>query len=139
MLDVIGAGATATSEGDWHTLWQTSVESKRVQQEIEAIHTEGRSRPAVEASIGTEFATPWLYQTIQLLKRDAQAHWRNPTYLMAKLILNTVGGLFIGFTFFHSKNSQQGTQNKLFVSRLLFLNSNTTLTSFLVNIHGNHP
>lgn len=114
MLDVIGAGATATSGENWHELWQASIESKRVQQEIETIHIEGRSRPAVEASIRTEFATPWLYQTTQLLKRDAQAHWRNPTYLMAKLILNTVGGLFIGFTFFHSKDSQQGTQNKLF-------------------------
>lgn len=139
MLDVIGAGATATSGENWHELWRTSIESKRVQQEIETIHTEGRSRPAVEASIRTEFATPWFYQTVQLLKRDAQAHWRNPTYLMAKLILNTVGGLFIGFTFFHSKDSQQGTQNKLFVSCLLLLSSNTTLTPFSVHIHGDHP
>jgi ATP-binding cassette subfamily G (WHITE) protein 2 (SNQ2) len=138
MLDVIGAGAAATS-GDWHELWRTSIESKRIQEEIEAIHIEGRSRPAVEASIRTEFATPWFYQTIQLLKRDAQAHWRNPTYLMAKLILNTVGGLFIGFTFFHSKDSQQGTQNKLFVSCLLSLNTNISLTPNLVNIHGDHP
>ena len=35
-------------------------------------------------------------------------------YLMAKLILNIVGGLFIGFTFFKAKHSIQGTQNKLF-------------------------
>ena len=33
---------------------------------------------------------------------------------MAKLILQIVGGLFIGFTFFQAKNTQQGTQNKLF-------------------------
>jgi len=33
---------------------------------------------------------------------------------MAKLVLNAVGGLFVGFTFFDSKDSQQGTQNKLF-------------------------
>ena len=35
---------------------------------------------------------------------------------MAKLALNAVGGLFIGFTFFKADDSQQGTQNKLFVS-----------------------
>jgi len=114
MLDVIGAGATATSAQNWYDIWQSSQESKRVQQEIEAIHTEGRSRPAVEATIHSEFATSWPYQVKELLKRDAQAHWRDPTYLMAKLALNAISGLFIGFTFYKSKDSQQGTQNKLF-------------------------
>jgi ATP-binding cassette subfamily G (WHITE) protein 2 (SNQ2) len=33
---------------------------------------------------------------------------------MAKLVLNIVGGLFIGFTFWKSKDTLQGTQNKLF-------------------------
>ncbi|KDR70391.1 hypothetical protein GALMADRAFT_254847 [Galerina marginata CBS 339.88] len=114
MLDVIGAGATATSQQDWYEIWKTSPEAKQVQEEIEAIHTEGRSRPAVQTELRSEFATSWSYQLWELLKRDAEAHWRDPTYLMAKLILNAVGGLFIGFTFFHSKDSQQGTQNKLF-------------------------
>ena len=114
MLDVIGAGATATSKQDWYQLWQSSQESKDTQREIEAIHAEGRNRPVIAASIHTEFATPWVYQVVELLKRDAEAHWRNPTYLMAKLILNIVGGLFIGFTFFKAKDSIQGTQNKLF-------------------------
>ena len=36
---------------------------------------------------------------------------------MAKLMLNIVGGLLIGFTFFKRSNSLEGTQNKnLFVS-----------------------
>ena len=76
--------------------------------------SEGRNRPAIAASIQAEFATPWAYRLFELLERDAEAHWRNPTYLMAKLILNIVGGLFIGFTFFKAKHSIQGTQNKLF-------------------------
>ncbi|KAJ3529193.1 hypothetical protein NM688_g7886 [Phlebia brevispora] len=33
---------------------------------------------------------------------------------MAKIALNIVAGLFIGFTFFKAKDTQQGTQNKLF-------------------------
>ena len=53
---------------------------------------------------------------VTLLKRDMERHWRDPTYLMAKLMLNIVGGLFIGFTFYQAKDSIQGTQNKLFVS-----------------------
>jgi len=41
-------------------------------------------------------------------------HWRDPTYLVAKLALNVVAGLFIGFTFFQAKYSIQGTQNHIF-------------------------
>lgn len=115
ILDVIGAGATATSTQNWHEIWKTSKNALQLQQELDTINAEGRGRPPVEATLHSEFATPWLYQTTQLLKRDADAHWRNPTYLIAKLTLNAVAGLFIGFTFYKSKDSQQGTQNKLFV------------------------
>ena len=34
---------------------------------------------------------------------------------MAKVALNVVAGLLVGFTFFKSKDSLQGTQDKLFV------------------------
>ncbi|KAJ3516223.1 hypothetical protein NLJ89_g1261 [Agrocybe chaxingu] len=114
MLDVIGAGATATSEQDWFAIWKSSPEAKAAQEEIATIHAEGRNRPAVEATFHSEFATSWAYQAWELFKRDAEAHWRDPTYLIAKLVLSGVGGLFIGLTFFKSKDSQQGTQNKLF-------------------------
>jgi ATP-binding cassette, subfamily G (WHITE), member 2, SNQ2 len=121
MLDVIGAGATATSEQDWHRIWNDSKKTTELQRELENIHAEGRNRPAVEAVSHTEFVTSWFYQAGQLLKRDAEAHWRDPNYLMAKIVLNAFGGLFIGFTFFHAKDSQQGTQNKLFVRLSVFL------------------
>lgn len=124
ILDVIGAGATATSTQNWHEIWKTSKNALQLQQELDTINAEGRGRPPVEATLHSEFATPWLYQTTQLLKRDADAHWRNPTYLIAKLTLNAVAGLFIGFTFYKSKDSQQGTQNKLFA---IFM---ATLVSF---------
>ncbi|RDB26885.1 Brefeldin A resistance protein [Hypsizygus marmoreus] len=114
MLDVIGAGATATSAQDWHEIWRGSEEFRRLQLEIDQIHTEGRNRPAVAATIHTEFASPWMHQVHELFVRSMQAYWRDPTYLMAKLTLNIIGGLFIGFTFWDSKNTQQGTQNKLF-------------------------
>lgn len=121
MLDVIGAGATATSEQDWHQIWSASKTAAELQRDLDNIHSEGRNRPPVEAIIHSQFVTPWLYQTGQLLKRDAEAHWRDPNYLIAKLALNIFGGLFTGFTFFHSQDSQQGTQNKLFVRILVFL------------------
>lgn len=115
MLDVIGAGATATSEQDWHDIWKSAPESVALQEDIERIHTEGRSRPAVTTEIATEFATSWVYQVKELFKRNAESYWRDPNYIVAKLVLNAFGGLFIGFTFYKANDSQQGTQNKLFV------------------------
>jgi ATP-binding cassette, subfamily G (WHITE), member 2, SNQ2 len=135
MLEVIGAGATATSEIEWHGKWVESEEALGVQKELEHIHEEGRSRPPVAgmfqfrpkywktqlslvmftATFQSEFATSWLYQVVTLLSRNATHYWRDPTYVMSKLALNICGGLFIGFTFWQSSNSQQGIQSKLFV------------------------
>lgn len=115
MLDVIGAGATAKSTIDWHNeVWKTSPESAATQKEIEAIYAEGRSKPAVSTKLKTEFASPWGAQFNALLIRNFKNTWREPTYIMAKLGLNIAAGLFIGWTFWRSKNSMQGLQNKLF-------------------------
>jgi hypothetical protein len=85
---------------------------------------DGKSSPSSDLTLNnlefyqvfclSELMPLWAYQVVELLKRDAEAHWRDSTYLMAKLILNIVGGLFIGFTFFKAQHSIQGTQNKLF-------------------------
>ncbi|TFK52853.1 hypothetical protein OE88DRAFT_1627317 [Heliocybe sulcata] len=123
MLDVIGAGATATTDRDWHDVWQGSEEAQRLTQEIERIHAEGRQRPAVEATVHSEFTTSWTYQVKELAHRDLVAHWRDPVYLVAKLMLNIMSGLFIGFTFFKAKNTIQGTQNKLFAVFMGTINS----------------
>ncbi|KAG2073832.1 hypothetical protein BDR04DRAFT_1178890 [Suillus decipiens] len=114
MLDVIGAGATASSSVDWHDIWKRSPEAVELQAQIERIHAEGRARPSVETERRSEFATSWIHQVVVLTQRNFLAYWRNPTYLMAKIILNIVGGLLIGFTFFKSKDTLQGMQNKLF-------------------------
>lgn len=119
ILQAIGAGATATSDRDWHQTWTESSEAEKLQQEIERIHAEGRQRPPVETTLKRKFATSWPYQVVTLLHRDMQAHWRDPTYVMSKMALNIVGGLFIGFTFWKAKDSLQGTQNKLFVRHAL--------------------
>ena len=119
MLDVIGAGATAVADRDWRQVWVDSKECQALEDEIDQLHAEGRSHPPVAATVTTQFATPWTYQTRTLLQRQNLAFWRDPTYLMSKLSLNIIGGLFIGFTFFKSKNTIQGTQNKLFVRILL--------------------
>lgn len=96
MLDVIGAGATASSDTDWRQAWLDSKEYEILLDDMERIHSQGRSRPQVEATLHGEFATSWGHQVITLFRRDMIDKWRNPVYLMAKLTLNIIGGLFIG-------------------------------------------
>ncbi|KIY47084.1 pleiotropic drug resistance ABC transporter [Fistulina hepatica ATCC 64428] len=114
MLDVIGAGATAEVAENWYDIWRRSREATALENNIQRIHAEGRKGESVKTAQKTQFATPWWYQTKELIKRDAQFHYRNPVYLRSKYMLNIIGGLFIGFTFFKATDSQQGTQNKLF-------------------------
>ena len=114
ILDVIGAGATATSAIDWHTVWKKSPEATATVQEIQKIHNKGRNRPTIKTKLPGGYSTSWIHQTIVVSKRSAASIWRNPTYVMAKLVLNICGGLFIGFTFWKSPSTLQGVQNKLF-------------------------
>ena len=87
-----------------------------MEQELEAIHTEGRSKPPVQARLTSKYPTSWWYQLMTLLKRDAEAHWRDPVYLLAKFGLNITAALIIGFTFFKAELTLQGIQDQLFVS-----------------------
>ena len=127
MLDVIGAGATASTSVDWHDVWKRSPEASSLQTQIEEIHTQGRAHAVAHTERHSEFATSWIYQLLVLTQRGFQSYWRNPTYLMAKLVLNIAGGLLIGFTFFRTNDSLQGTQNKLFVRALVIFCGGTTL------------
>ena len=114
MLDVIGAGAASTTTVDWHHVWEKSPEATSIAREIQRVHQEGRNRPAVETSLHTEYSTSWIHQTLVVSQRSAAAIWRDPTYVTAKLMMNIAAGLFIGFTFWKSPSTMQGTQNKLF-------------------------
>lgn len=92
MLDVISAGATAAATQDWHAVWHGSPERAAVQEEIERVHKQGRTRGAVAATLRSEFATGWMFQMRELLQCLAVSYWRNPTYIMAKIVLSTFGG-----------------------------------------------
>ncbi|KAI0265431.1 ABC-2 type transporter-domain-containing protein [Gloeopeniophorella convolvens] len=114
ILDVIGAGATATTDIDWYNAWKQSPEAGGVDKELEILLEDGRNRHAVDTEQHTEFSTSWLFQVKTLLQRDITRHWRDPVYLVAKFALSIVAALFIGFSFFNAKDSIQGTQNKIF-------------------------
>jgi len=84
-----------------HSIWNSTKEAMEVHKELDGIHDRGRNLPAVQATLHGEFATSWFNQLWQLLYRSSRAHWRSPTYLMAKLILNIFAGLFIGVRVLH--------------------------------------
>ena len=138
MLDVIGAGATASSSVDWHTVWKGSPEAAALQDQIDEIHNEGSNRPVVQTQLPTEFATSWTHQLVALTQRNFQAYWRNPTYIMAKFALCVAGGLLIGFTFYDTSDSLQGTQNKLFVCAAV-CSVTSALTPFIGHLFGVCP
>ncbi|KAK7033391.1 pleiotropic drug resistance ABC transporter [Favolaschia claudopus] len=128
MLDVIGAGATASSSQDWETVWRRAPESGRAQQELDRIHAHGRSRGAVQATFTSTYAASWFQQFAAIYKRDLMSRWRDPVYIIAKLFLNIAAGIFLGFTFFQTDNSQQGAESLLFA-----LYMSTIMAAPLVN------
>lgn len=82
------------------------------------------------AGSGT-FAVPFRQQFAECFKRVWQQYWRTPTYIMAKLILSGVTALFIGFSFYKAKNSQQGLQNQMFSVFMFF----TVFNNLVQQIH----
>ncbi|KAG8929231.1 hypothetical protein FRC02_005826 [Tulasnella sp. 418] len=114
MLEVLGAGATASSSVDWHTAWVNSPESQSVHDELQRIHESGRAKPDTEGGHHEEFATGCMTQFRLLLVRAFQSYNRTPPYIMSKIVVNIIGGLIMGFSFFDADDSIQGSQNKLF-------------------------
>ncbi|GAA5983374.1 hypothetical protein JCM10908_000258 [Rhodotorula pacifica] len=117
ILDVIGAGATAKTDKDWHQLWTESEEAKKVHNEIEKFHEEKRnetSQADQSPDSGLSYAAP-LWQQYKVVQSRAFSNYnRDVTYVGSKIGLNVIAGLFIGFSFWKSPLDQSGLQNFLF-------------------------
>ncbi|KAL8280941.1 hypothetical protein RQP46_006620 [Phenoliferia psychrophenolica] len=117
ILEVIGAGAGAKASADWHQLWKESEEFKQTQRQIDDYHQQfaGQVSAADKApDSGRSYAAHTTTQISLVTQRVFQHYWRDPTYVMAKVMLNIVAGLFIGFSFWNTPNDVSGLQNKLF-------------------------
>ncbi|WFD22771.1 hypothetical protein MEQU1_001448 [Malassezia equina] len=119
ILDVIGAGATATTDKDWFQLFRESDKYKELERELDLIDQTGPKDEHDEATasrLNREYAQPFFVQLVSTTHRMFLSYWRNPAYICGKLMLNIIGGLFIGSTFWGQghENSQAGLQNKLF-------------------------
>ena len=125
ILEVIGAGATAIVDRDWFAVWQESDEKRVANEQIDRYIVDGQKQASASEATPEElnelnqtYATPVYYQFVILLKRDFLTFWRKPEYVMAKIFLMTMSGLFIGFTFFGLKHTLTGLQNGMFCAFL---------------------
>ena len=127
ILEQIGAGATATTNKNWHEVWLSSPERDAAANEIEAFHTRlSHVKSAADTSDDTRaFAMPFSTQFKAVTIRTFQHYYRSPTYIGGKFVLSCLAALFIGFTFYMEDNSVQGFQNKLFAVFMTVCTLNT--------------
>ena len=118
MLEVIGAAPGSHSEIDWPAVWRDSPEKKAVLDHLAELKSTLSEKPvdssASDPSNYNEFAAPFGVQLWQCLVRIFSQYWRTPVYIYSKACLCILTSLYIGFSFFNAKNSQQGLQNQMF-------------------------
>lgn len=114
MLEIVN-NATSSQGEDWHTVWQRSQERLAVEAEVGRIASEMSSKnPQDDSASQSEFAMPFRVQLREVTTRVFQQYWRMPTYIMSKLVLGTISGLFVGFSFYKPDNTFAGMQNVIF-------------------------
>ncbi|KAF2675451.1 hypothetical protein BT63DRAFT_420639, partial [Microthyrium microscopicum] len=106
----------AVAEKDWSTVWFSSPEAEKASEELNRIKHDADSRPEDESvnAETNEFAASFPQQMLYVCQRVYRQYWRTPQYIWGKIMLSIVSSLFIGFTFYQSDSSIQGTQNVLF-------------------------
>ncbi|CAF3429996.1 unnamed protein product [Fusarium graminearum] len=131
MLEIVNNARSSKGE-DWHTAWKASQERVDVEAEVERIHSAmAEKAPEDDAASHAEFAMPFIAQLREVTIRVFQQYWRMPNYIMAKLVLCTVSGLFIGFSFFNADSTFAGMQNILFSVFMII----TVFTAVVQQIH----
>ncbi|CAI4057848.1 hypothetical protein SKDZ_04G2390 [Saccharomyces kudriavzevii ZP591] len=118
ILEAIGAGATASVKEDWHEKWLNSPEYKQSQDKVQELIND-LSKQETKSEFGdqpSKYATSYIYQFRYVLIRTSTSFWRSLNYIMSKMMLMMVGGLYIGFTFFNVGKSYVGLQNAMFAA-----------------------
>ena len=119
ILEVIGAGATASVTDDWFEIWNSSDEYSNTTKEVADLVQKGSSvaQPDDE-DLSSKYATSYPYQFYQVLNRTFTQMYRSLPYIMPKLGLTTLGGLLVGFSFWDIKYTVIGMQNVMFANFL---------------------
>ncbi|CAI4331039.1 BAQ_1a_G0008910.mRNA.1.CDS.1 [Saccharomyces cerevisiae] len=118
ILEAIGAGATASVKEDWHEKWLNSVEFEQTKEKVQDLIND-LSKQETRSEFGdkpSKYATSYAYQFTYVLIRTSTSCWRSLNYVMSKMMLMMVGGLYIGFTFYNVGKSYVGLQNAMFAA-----------------------
>jgi len=128
MLEIVNAGKNDDGR-DWFDIWKESPEARGVQEQIDQIHEEKKHEDLniAKETGGGEFAMPLTVQIWECTYRAFQQYWRMPDYILAKMGLCAIAGLFIGFSFFQADSTQAGMQTVIFSVFMM-----TTIFSSLV-------
>ncbi|ENH73484.1 ABC transporter ATP-binding protein/permease PDR18 [Fusarium oxysporum f. sp. cubense race 1] len=111
MIDVVSG---TSSNQDWHHLWLDSPEHKQSMTDLDNMVQTASSKPPATKDDGYEFAASMITQTRIVTHRMNTALYRNTDYIMNKIMLHVVSGLFNGFTFWKIGNNVKDLQNTLF-------------------------
>ena len=115
MLEAIGAGNPDYNGQDWGDVWAASAEREQRSQEIQSMISERRSiSSGSKTDDNREYAMPLSTQLAAVVKRSFVSYWRDPDYVVGKVLLHVVTGLFNTFTFYHIGDSQIDQQSRLF-------------------------
>lgn len=115
MLEAIGAGNPDYKGQDWGDVWANSAEHAQRTAEIHSMISERRNAPTTRATDDDrEYAMPLGTQVYSVVKRYFTAYWRTPEYVVGKMFLHILTGLFNTFTFYHIGDSTIDQQSRLF-------------------------
>lgn len=97
MLDVIGAGATAKTDIDWHATWKKSRQYEDMQVQLQGIVKNGEKSTAKSEirERHSSFPAPVKVQLAELLKRGYRNYFRSPPYLLSKYGTNIFAGKYV--------------------------------------------
>ena len=125
------SGSNVEPTINWADNWRNSGERKRVKRYIESV--QDNLQPL---SLGhrAEYAMSFLNQVIIVTKRLYSHYWRTPSYLYSKTALCILTALVIGFSFWMSPSTLQGTQNQIFAI-FLVMTAFTNLDQQIVSQH----
>ncbi|KAF6072234.1 ABC-2 type transporter family protein [Candida albicans] len=132
MLQVVGAAPGSHAKQDYFEVWRNSSEYQAVREEINRMEAELSKLPRdndPEALL--KYAAPLWKQYLLVSWRTIVQDWRSPGYIYSKLILVISSSLFIGFSFFKSKNNLQGLQSQMLAVFMFFVPFTTFIDQML--------
>ncbi|KAG2234181.1 hypothetical protein INT48_005981 [Thamnidium elegans] len=121
ILEVVGAGTAGKAKQDWADIWDSSVEAKALDKELEEIHQNADQNPQRKA---ITYATSFKTQFYLVHKRMALAYWRSPDYNIGRFITVMFTSLITGFTYWKMGNTVSDLKNRIFALFASFIMAN---------------